>query len=49
MSVWIHPYKCQGEIKLLRNFFGLKKEHIRIIIAEEIEDDFKLKKGFKLV
>ena len=48
-SVWIHPYRCRVEIKLLRNFFGLKKEHIRIIIAEEIEDDFKLKKGFNLV
>ena len=48
-SVWIHPYRCRVEIKLLRNFFGLKKEHVRIIIAEEIEDDFKLKKGFNLV
>lgn len=48
-SVWVHPYKCKTEVKLLRNFFGLKKENIRIMIVEKIEDDVTLKKHFKLI
>jgi len=47
-SVWIYPYKCQKEIALLREFFSLKKENIRIITAEDIEEDQFLKEMFKL-
>lgn len=47
-SVWVCPYKCQDEISLLRDFFGLGKKDIRLITAENIEEDTFLRKIFKL-
>lgn len=48
-SVWIHPFSCRDEITLLRDFFGMDKNDIRLIIAENIENDQELKKVFNLV
>lgn len=48
-SVWIHPFDCQAEIELLREFFGLSEKEIRLVIAESIGNDSKLKKFFNLV
>lgn len=48
-SVWAHPFPCHDEITLLRDFFGLNKKDIQLILAEKIEDDQELKKFFKLV
>jgi len=47
-SVWIHPFPCQDEIVLLRDFFGLDENDIQLIVAEEIEKEAELKKIFKL-
>lgn len=47
-SVWVHPYDCDDEIQLLKDFFQLGSEEIRVITAEKIEDDNSLKKIFKL-
>jgi len=47
-SVWVHPYQCYDEIALLRDFFGLQKQDIRLITAENIEEDGYLKKTFTL-
>ena len=47
-SVWIHPYPCEDEVQLLKDFFGLDIKEIRIIIAEKIGDDSFLRKIFKL-
>ena len=47
-SVWICPYKCKDEINLLRDFFGLSKKEIRLITAENIEEDVFLRKIFKI-
>lgn len=47
-SVWIHPFDCRDEIELLREFFGLGKKDIRLIVAESIEDSIALKKVFGL-
>jgi hypothetical protein len=47
-SVWIHPFDCQAEVELLRDFFGLSEKEIRLILAENIGDDKKLKENFKL-
>ncbi|MFH1093900.1 MAG: hypothetical protein V1739_07085 [Candidatus Omnitrophota bacterium] len=47
-SVWVYPYQCEDEIKLLRDFFGLNKKDIRLITAESIEDDISLRKIFNL-
>ncbi len=47
-SVWVHAFDCQVEIELLKDFFGLSEKEIRLIIAENIGDDKKLKEFFKL-
>lgn len=47
-SIWIYPHKCEKEIKLLREFFGLTTKYLRIITVEEIEEDSALRKIFKL-
>jgi DNA-binding transcriptional regulator PaaX len=47
-SIWIHPFDCKDELDLLRDFFGLSEDELRIIIAENIGSDTKLKQYFKL-
>jgi len=47
-SVLVCPYKCEDEIKLLRDFFGLSQREIRVIVAEKIEGDAFLRRMFKL-
>lgn len=47
-SVWIHPFNCSSEISLLRKFFGLNKDELKIILAQKIEDDKKVKKEYTL-
>jgi len=37
-SVWAHPYDCEKEINLLREFFGLSGQQL-ILITGEIEND----------
>jgi len=46
-SVWVHPYNCGKEIELLREFFGLDKRELRMIIGKIEEDEF-LQKRFNL-
>lgn len=47
-SVWVCPFPCSDEIKLLREFFGLTQREIRLITAENIEKDAFLREFFKL-
>ena len=47
-SVWLHPFECGREINLLKSFFGLSNENIRVITATSIGDDAEIKKYFKL-
>lgn len=47
-SVWIHSFPCKDEIELLREFFGLSQKEIRLITAENIENDNFLREMFKL-
>ncbi len=47
-SVWIYPYSCRGEIDLLRKFFGLDKDELRLITAQKIEDDKGIKEEYGL-
>lgn len=47
-SVWAHPYDCRAEIELLRDFFGLREEELRLMVVEKIESDEKIKSFFKL-
>jgi len=47
-SVWIHPYNCSGEVDLLRRFFGLGKDELRVILAQKIEDDKEIREVYGL-
>lgn len=47
-SVWIHPFNCKDEINLLRNFFGLSENDLRLLVVENIGRDKEFKKLFKL-
>ena len=47
-SVWVFPYPCQKEIDILRDFFGLDKNELILILTKKIDDDCSLKRYFKL-
>lgn len=47
-SVWVYPFECRAEMELLQEFFGLSKNEMRLIIAENIGDDSGLRQDFKL-
>ncbi|MBI2642330.1 MAG: CRISPR-associated endonuclease Cas2 [Candidatus Wildermuthbacteria bacterium] len=47
-SVWVHPFDCADEVKLLKNFFGLTAEEMQLIIAEKIENQSALSNIFRL-
>lgn len=47
-SVWLHPFDCQSEIDILKEFFGLSDNELRLIIAEGIGDDKKMREIFKV-
>jgi len=47
-STWVYPYDCKKEIELLREFFGLSKKELRLIVGK-IEGDEFLQKHFNLI
>jgi DNA-binding transcriptional regulator PaaX len=47
-SVWIFPFDCRDEVELLRDFFGLNHDEMRLIVAQEIGPEDWLKKKFKI-
>lgn len=47
-SVWVCPYNFYNEINMLRNFFGLKNEEMKMIVACNIENDEIIKDFFRI-
>jgi hypothetical protein len=47
-SVWAHPFDCFKEIKLLKEFFCLNDNELRIIVSDDIGDDEKMKERYDL-
>ncbi|MDP2926881.1 MAG: hypothetical protein Q8N65_01965 [bacterium] len=47
-SVWAYPFDCEAEIELLRDFFSLKENDLRLIVAEKIGHDGEIKSRFKV-
>lgn len=43
-SVWVHPFECSKEINFLRDFFGLDKKYVEILLVKSIENDIIIKK-----
>jgi CRISPR-associated endonuclease Cas2 len=46
-SVYLHPFPCEEKIDLLRRYLGINGE-VRLILAEDIEDDQELRDFFNL-
>ncbi|UMX47640.1 MAG: hypothetical protein L7H18_04315 [Candidatus Nealsonbacteria bacterium DGGOD1a] len=47
-SVWVCPYEFAKEMQLLRDFFGLESQEMKIITAIQIEDDAPLRRHFRI-
>lgn len=47
-SVWLYPFDCRAEIELLRDFFGLKEQELRLVVADDIGGTKELKEFFKI-
>ena len=47
-SVWIYPYEFSDVVKILREFFGLTDDEMKVIAASEIEKDARAREFFKL-
>ncbi|HEY4514490.1 MAG TPA: hypothetical protein VJH69_04195 [Candidatus Paceibacterota bacterium] len=47
-SVWIYPYDCLESVTLLRQFFDLSEDSLRLVETDFIGDDRVLRKHFKL-
>lgn len=47
-SVWVYPYDCSEQISLLRQFFDLPEDEMRLVVADSIGDDRALRKHFKV-
>ncbi len=48
-SVWAYPYECTEEVNLLRKFFGLSKNELKILLVEKIEEDQEIKEYYRLI
>lgn len=47
-SVWVHPYDCEDEVRLLQDFFGFTAHELQLIVAERIDNADAPHKHFRL-
>ena len=47
-SVWIYPFDCSEQIDLLKSFFALTDNELRIVVAKSIGEDASFQKHFRL-
>lgn len=47
-SAWLHAFDCTDEIELLKDFFGLKENEVRVILAKSIGNDAVFRKHFRI-
>ena len=47
-SVWVHAFDCRAEVELLKDFFGLSEDELRLLITQDIGNESKLKQFFQL-
>lgn len=47
-SVWVHPFDCKEEVKLLKNFFGFTSKEVQLIVVEKVENIDFLRTKFKI-
>ncbi len=47
-SVWLYPYDCSGQVQLLKEFFELDDDQVRLVIVDALGGDKQFRKHFKL-
>ncbi len=47
-NIWLMPFACAKEIKILREFFGIGIENLRLIETNDLEEARWFKEFFKL-
>jgi len=47
-SVWVCPFDCDREIDLLRKYYDLNDDKMRLMLVSSLGDDKKLRKFFRL-
>ena len=47
-SVWVIPFNCAKEVEILKSFFGLSNEEIRLLVVDDIGEDKKFRKDYKI-
>lgn len=47
-SAWIHPFPCEAEIDILKEFFGFSDKEIVVVIASHITNQNRLRQLFGL-
>jgi len=47
-SVWIYPFDCESQVLLLRKFFNFTENEVRLVIANFIGEDKKLRMQFQV-
>lgn len=47
-SVWVHPFNCEDEVRLLQDFFGFNNREVQLIVAETVDNSEQLRSHFKI-
>lgn len=47
-SAWLHAFDCTDEIELLKDFYGLSENEVRLIITKDIGNDKNLRRYFRI-
>lgn len=47
-SVWVWPYECRNEMRLIQEMFELDGKEVNYIVADYIEEERKLRRHFNL-
>lgn len=47
-SVWIHPFDCSEHVQVLRDYFNLTDNELRLVLATDIGDESSYRKHFNL-
>src|SRR3989344_34478 len=45
-SIWVYPFECREEVKLLREFLGADTKQIQVLEVSRMEDERYLRKIF---
>lgn len=47
-SVWVYPFDCSGHIALLKSFFELDGDQVKLLLTDSIGNDRAMQKHFRI-